>query len=174
MKNVENKVDYDKIKTLSFAKRLAFLRKNAGYSQQEFADLLEMKQSAYARYESGKYYPKKATIEKISEILKVSYDYLVNEDKLSFFFEQGINSISFTVTIPDKEFENITREQCLEALINYIDKFDDKSINMLYHCGRAIRVNNEISRIKEYYGIESVKNEAIVTKKPKDYNSDED
>lgn len=60
-----------------FRERLREERKKAGYTQEDMGQKLNMTQSAYAQYETGKTQPSLETAIKIAEILKISLDYLV-------------------------------------------------------------------------------------------------
>lgn len=60
-----------------FRQRLREERKKAGYTQEEMGQLLNITQSAYAQYETGKTQPSLETATKIADILKISLDYLV-------------------------------------------------------------------------------------------------
>ena len=60
-----------------FRQRLREERKKAGYTQEEMGQLLNITQSAYALYETGKTQPSLETATKIADILKISLDYLV-------------------------------------------------------------------------------------------------
>lgn len=62
---------------IEFSKRLKELRLDSGYTQQNVADALGIKQQSYARYEVGKGEPSLVTLVKISKIFGVSTDYLL-------------------------------------------------------------------------------------------------
>lgn len=60
-----------------FSIRLQELRKEAGLSQRQVAEKLNMRQQSYAQYESNKSEPNLETLAKIAEIFQVSADYLI-------------------------------------------------------------------------------------------------
>ncbi len=60
-----------------FSKRLKELRTAAGYTQQQMADILNIRQQSYARYENNTGEPNLSTVAAISKILDVSCDYLL-------------------------------------------------------------------------------------------------
>lgn len=60
-----------------FSKRLKELRKSAGYSQQQIAEKLKIRQQSYTRYESGIGEPNLETVAEIAKIFEVSADYLL-------------------------------------------------------------------------------------------------
>ena len=53
-------------------------RKNKGYTQREIAQMLEIRQCTYSKKESGKRAFTINEINKLKDILKVSYDDLLN------------------------------------------------------------------------------------------------
>ena len=53
-------------------------RKNKGYTQKEIAQMLEIRQGTYSKKESGKRAFTINEINKLKDILKVSYDDLLN------------------------------------------------------------------------------------------------
>ena len=62
-----------------FAKRLRELRKEKGYSQNDMANLLKIKQQSYARYELNTSEPSYAMLVEISNFFDVSCDYLLGK-----------------------------------------------------------------------------------------------
>jgi transcriptional regulator with XRE-family HTH domain len=62
---------------VQFSERLKNLRKKAGYSQKEFAELVGLHQVQYGRYERGDSRPYSETLTKIADALGVSTDYLL-------------------------------------------------------------------------------------------------
>lgn len=60
----------------TFIERLKELRKQSGLTQQQVAEYLDITQSAYAQWETGRINPKKETIQKFADLFNVSYDYL--------------------------------------------------------------------------------------------------
>lgn len=62
-----------------FANRLKELRKENDMSQKEMANLLQIKQQSYARYENDTSEPCYEMLVKISDIFDVSCDYLLGK-----------------------------------------------------------------------------------------------
>lgn len=60
----------------TFIERLKELRKQSGLTQKQVAEHLDISQSAYAQWETGKLNPKKETIQRFADLFNVSYDYL--------------------------------------------------------------------------------------------------
>lgn len=59
--------------------RLKNLRKEAGLTQRQIAEKLQVGQNSYSNWEKGKRTPIQPTIEKLSEILNTSTDYLLGK-----------------------------------------------------------------------------------------------
>lgn len=64
---------------MQFSKRLKMLRLELGYTQKELAELLNISQSSYAKYEKGITKPKFARLEELATIFDVSISYLLGE-----------------------------------------------------------------------------------------------
>lgn len=62
------------------AKKLKETRLQKGFTQKEIADLLNVTQSSYSNWESGKAKPLRKNIKKIAKILEVSPEYLLGRD----------------------------------------------------------------------------------------------
>lgn len=60
----------------TFIERLKELREKSGLTQKQVAEHLDITQSAYAQWETGRINPKKETIQKFADLFNVSYDYL--------------------------------------------------------------------------------------------------
>lgn len=63
-----------------FSERLKELRKVSGYTQQQIAEKLNVRQQSYMRYENGTGEPNLETVAAISKIFDVTVDYLLGLD----------------------------------------------------------------------------------------------
>lgn len=61
----------------TFAQKLAQARKDAGYTQRQVAELLNMKQGTIASYEVGRTQPDIETLGKLADFYCVSIDWLI-------------------------------------------------------------------------------------------------
>lgn len=61
----------------TFAQKLAQARKDAGYTQRQIADILNLKQSTLAGYEIGRTQPDIETLGKLADFYAVSVDWLI-------------------------------------------------------------------------------------------------
>jgi len=64
-----------------FSEKLQLLRKNKGLTQEEMAERLNVSRQAVAKWESGQVYPDISNLIQISDLLNVTVDYLVRDQK---------------------------------------------------------------------------------------------
>ena len=70
---------------MTFGEKLKEARKNAGLSQEQFAEKMSVSRSAVAKWETDKGMPDVNNLKVMAQLLDVSVDYLLDEDeKLSF------------------------------------------------------------------------------------------
>ena len=67
---------------LIFSKRLKELRLMYGYTQTQVANMLNIKQQSYIRYEYGTGEPNLQTLVMLSDIYNVSVDYLLGKSEI--------------------------------------------------------------------------------------------
>ena len=70
---------------MDIAQRLQELRKKAGYSQEQVAELMELSRQAVSKWESGQGKPDVDNIVKLTEVYHVSADYIllgIEQEKL--------------------------------------------------------------------------------------------
>ena len=83
---------------MTFGEKLKEARKNAGLSQEQFAEKMNVSRSAVAKWETDKGMPDVNNLKVMAQLLKVSVDYLLDEDeKFSF------NEIKEPVNLDDYE-----------------------------------------------------------------------
>lgn len=63
-----------------FPQRLKELRKEKGYTQEQMANILEIGQSAYAKWENGKTEPSFESLVKLVDLFEVSLDWLFGRE----------------------------------------------------------------------------------------------
>lgn len=64
-----------------FSEKLQLLRKNKGFTQEEFAEKLNVSRQAVAKWEAGRAYPDIVNLIQISDLLNVTVDYLVKDQE---------------------------------------------------------------------------------------------
>lgn len=85
---------------MTFGEKLSKSRKEAGLSQEQFAEKMSVSRSAIAKWESDRGMPDVNNLKVMAQLLDVSVDYLLDEDeKLSFNkTKEAIELDSFEVT----------------------------------------------------------------------------
>ncbi len=86
---------------------IKFLRKKFGYTQETFAEALEINRPSVGAYEEGRADPRLTTLSRMAELFKVSVDELINDDltKENHVPKQNIRVLA--VTVDDAEEEHI-------------------------------------------------------------------
>lgn len=105
---------------MSFAKNLCNARKRMNYSSKEFAQKIGVSATAYSNYELGLREPKFEILRKISTVLNVSTDKLLNIDdsqRNEFYMEQGIE---------------IMKELGFFKVLNPFDYYDHGEFNLCF------------------------------------------
>ena len=64
-----------------FSEKLQLLRKSKGFTQEEFAEKINVSRQAVAKWEAGQSYPEITNLIQISNMLNVTVDYLVKEQE---------------------------------------------------------------------------------------------
>lgn len=91
---------------MTFGEKLKEARKNAGLSQEQFAEKMSVSRSAVAKWETDKGMPDVNNLKVMAQLLNVSVDYLLDEDeKLSF------NEIKEPINFDDYEKSGRCRDK---------------------------------------------------------------
>lgn len=64
-----------------FSEKLQLLRKSKGFTQEEFAEKLNVSRQAVAKWEAGQAYPDIMNLIRISDMMNVTVDYLVKDQE---------------------------------------------------------------------------------------------
>ena len=75
------------------SRNLKILRKQKNLTQQQMANILNVSQQAYARYEKGDREPDLSTLIKLAEFFKISLDYLSGRYVEPTFNTQSVNQM---------------------------------------------------------------------------------
>jgi transcriptional regulator with XRE-family HTH domain len=102
---------------MTFGKNLKKARKNKGFTQKELAEIVEVKRSTIAGYESKNQEPSYKILKKISNALDCSIDSLLANDYDNYIVSE--NKIS----------KEILNSQELKSLFNEIKEMDSNNIN---------------------------------------------
>ena len=83
-------------------KRIKELRKNAGLTQEQVAEQIEMEQNTISVIESGRNFPTLMTLEKIAKVLNVElsdffdYEYLADIDSIRCYVQNKFQQLNET------------------------------------------------------------------------------
>lgn len=101
----------------SFGKRLAMLRKVAGYTQQELADAIGVTRRVIAYYEGETKYPPAALLPEFSRILRVGTDELLGITPV-----KEMAKLNWLLQRRLQQLDHLSRRN-QEALLRIIDAF---------------------------------------------------
>lgn len=104
----------------SFGLRLTELRKNAGLSQEEMADLLDVSRQSISKWENDKAYPEMTRLLFMSDYFKVSLDYLMRGTETS---ERGAGIETGEVTKSDVSYNSVN---LFNEWLNFLSNLSDK------------------------------------------------
>ena len=89
---------------MTFAEKIFTLRKQAGYSQEELAEKLDVSRQAVSRWESGVAIPDAANLLQLSRLFGVTVDYLINDE---FDSDEDIPTVKSKQADVQKEREKL-------------------------------------------------------------------
>lgn len=102
---------------VSFGDRLKEARQKAGLTQSELASKLEVSAAMIAQYETGKRNPKKGTLAKLAEALKLGYSYTKTGEPYFYSF------VDTAISSECKTDEKFNATQYADAMKIYLDTF---------------------------------------------------
>ncbi len=111
---------------MSISENIKYLRKIAGYTQEQFASEVGIKRSLVGAYEEGRAEPRLQTLQKIGEVLNVTTDALISKDLTKDdhkkYPKEKIKILSITVDKEEKEnIELIPQKAAAGYLNGYAD-----------------------------------------------------
>lgn len=109
---------------MSIATNIKHLRKQLGYTQEQFAQRVGIKRSLVGAYEEGRAEPRLHTLTKIAEVLNVTVDQLINLDLTKGIptSAERVKVLSITVDANDKENIELVPQK---AAAGYLNGFAD-------------------------------------------------
>lgn len=112
----------------NIALNLKYLRKKKGYTQQQFADLMDIKRSLVGAYEEDRAEPKYELLKKFASYYDLTMDELVNEkidDKWKPTSKGDASSVRvLSITVDEEERENIELVP-IKASAGYLNGYAD-------------------------------------------------
>ncbi len=77
---------------MNFSEKLQLLRKSKGFTQEEFAEKLNVSRQAVAKWEAGQAYPDIMNLIQISDMMNVTVDYLVKDRECAIAPQKSDNN----------------------------------------------------------------------------------
>ncbi|MET1055061.1 MAG: XRE family transcriptional regulator [Pedobacter sp.] len=112
----------------NISSNLKYLRKKKGHTQQQFADLMEIKRSLVGAYEEDRAEPKYDLLKRIAEYFELTIDEFINEtvnDKWKLKLKsQGSNLRILSISVDHNDNENIEMVP-VKASAGYLNGFAD-------------------------------------------------
>ena len=81
------------MKNLIFAERLRDLRKSRSKTQQQMAELLNIRRSTYGEYERGVILPPTDKIQTLAKYFNVTVDYLIGKEEMQDDVSKTLNTL---------------------------------------------------------------------------------
>lgn len=145
---------------MTISEKLQKLRRNAGLSQAQLAEVLHVSRAAVAKWENGNGIPDVANLKALAEYFQISIDILLDEDK-TLDFSRKTERIDFS------HYSATTQRQNVYDTV-VVDKFPEAHsiypVSLYYHLNRGERIANiltlglyksiwQATHWKEYIGI---------------------
>lgn len=112
----------------NISSNLKYLRKKKGYTQQQYADLMEIKRSLIGAYEEDRAEPKYELLKKIAEHFDLTIDEFINETINDSWKpkpkSQGSNLRVLSISVDQNDNENIELVP-VKASAGYLNGFSD-------------------------------------------------
>ncbi|MBR0423824.1 MAG: helix-turn-helix transcriptional regulator [Clostridia bacterium] len=103
------------------------LRKSCGYTQKEVADILGVDRSTYAYYESGRIKPDIDTIRKLSNIFRVHYTQILENEMYTQFSDSkpqtfGLNNEEMELLTIFRMLPDESKKEVMNSVLKKIKK----------------------------------------------------
>ncbi len=92
---------------MTFGEKLASIRKQANMTQNDLAERLEVSRQAITKWESGKGFPDIDNLQKLSSLLNVTIDELINYKVETIKYEA--NTMTETIGRENSKFKNVDK-----------------------------------------------------------------
>ncbi|MFY0690165.1 MAG: helix-turn-helix domain-containing protein [Cyclobacteriaceae bacterium] len=107
---------------MSIAENIKYLRKKAGFTQEQFANEVGIKRSLVGAYEEGRAEPRLQTLSKIAEVLAVTSDGLISKDLTQHDAlrraQEKVKILSITVDENDEENIELVPQKAAAGYLN--------------------------------------------------------
>lgn len=107
---------------MTFGDQLSKARKEKEFTQEELAEKLNLSRQTILRWEKNQVFPDSSNLKAVAQVLDVSFDYLLGEDKTN---KVPSSKLSLTDVLVGKEVRLIIYE---ESLDNYLAIYDNNCL----------------------------------------------
>ena len=107
---------------MTFGDQLSKARKEKEFTQEELAEKLNLSRQTILRWEKNQVFPDISNLKAVAQVLDVSFDYLLGEDKTN---KVPSSKLSLTDVLVGKEVRLIIYE---ESLDNYLAIYDNNCL----------------------------------------------
>ena len=110
------------MRIMTFGDQLSKARKEKEFTQEELAEKLNLPRQTILRWEKNQVFPDISNLKAVAQVLDVSFDYLLGEDKTN---KVPSSKLSLTDVLVGKEVRLIIYE---ESLDNYLAIYDNNCL----------------------------------------------
>lgn len=107
---------------MTFGDQLSKARKEKEFTQEELAEKLNLSRQTILRWEKNQVFPDISNLKAVAQVLDVSFDYLLGEDKTN---KVPSSKLSLIDVLVGKEVHLVIYE---ESLDNYLAIYDNKCL----------------------------------------------
>lgn len=107
---------------MTFGDQLSKARKEKEFTQEELAEKLNLSRQTILRWEKNQVFPDISNLKAVAQVLDVSFDYLLGEDKTN---KVPSSKLSLIDVLVGKEVRLVIYE---ESLDNYLAIYDNKCL----------------------------------------------
>ena len=104
---------------MTFGDQLSKARKEKEFTQEELAEKLNLSRQTILRWEKNQVFPDISNLKAVAQVLDVSFDYLLGEDKTN---KVPSSKLSLTDVLVGKEVHLIIYEESLDNYLAIYDK----------------------------------------------------
>ena len=110
------------MRTMTFGDQLSKARKEKEFTQEELAEKLNLSRQTILRWEKNQVFPDISNLKAVAQVLDVSFDYLLGEDKTN---KVPSSKLSLTDVLVGKEVRLIIYQKSLD---NYLAIYDNNCL----------------------------------------------
>lgn len=104
---------------MTFGDQLSKARKNKDLTQEELAERLNLSRQTILRWEKNQVFPDISNLKAVAQVLDVSFDYLLGEDKLE---KPPVTEMNLQDILVGKKVQLVIYEELLDDYLAIFDK----------------------------------------------------